>query len=248
MKQAFTYSFIIHFSFAALIIIVSSFSFKIEKPQHIQLSMEIFNNNEGSGAVAKGIETSTSNINVKSNANAVQNSQNNMVEQKEVKKIEDNVLKTAAVKKEEIIKEKQKKQVNKQASKGAVMAAIGKAAGTGAGKKSISDGAPKSVGGADGVYSLKEVDNVPKSLKSVRPVYPEYARNMRIEGFVQVRFILDDKGKIVNPKVVKAEPVDVFENAALNAVNQWKFQPAKKDGKNVNVAMVVKLNFKLDEQ
>ena len=57
MKQAFTYSFIIHFSFAALIIIVSSFSFKIEKPQHIQLSMEIFNNNEGSGAVAKGIET-----------------------------------------------------------------------------------------------------------------------------------------------------------------------------------------------
>lgn len=128
------------------------------------------------------------------------------------------------------------------------MAAKGKAAGTGAGKKSISDGAPKSVGGVDGVYSLKEVDNVPKSLKSVRPVYPEYARNMRIEGFVQVRFILDDKGKIVNPKVVKAEPVDVFENAALNAVNQWKFQPAKKDGKNVNVAMVVKLNFKLDEQ
>lgn len=248
MKQAFTYSFIIHFSFAALIIIVSSFSFKIEKPQHIQLSMEIFNNNEGSGAVAKGIETSTSNINVKSNANAVQNLQNNMVEQKEVKKIEDNVLKTAAVKKEDILKEKKKKQVNKQASKGAVMAAKGKAAGTGAGNKSISDGAPKSKGGADGVYSLKEVDNVPKSLKSVRPVYPEYAKNMRIEGFVQVRFVLNDKGKVVNPTVVKAEPVDIFENAALNAVNQWKFKPATKDGKDVHVAMVVKLNFKLDEQ
>lgn len=248
MKQAFTYSFIIHFSFAVLIIFLSSISFQVEKPQHIQLSMEIFNNNEGSGAVAKGIETSTSNVNVKSNANAVKNAQNNMVEQKEIKKIEDTALKTAAVKKEEIIKEKQKKQVNKQTSKGAVMAAKGKATGTGAGKKSISDGAPKSKGGVDGVYSLKEVDNVPKSLKSVRPVYPEYARNMRIEGFVQVRFILDDKGKIVNPKVVKAEPVDVFENAALNAVNQWKFQPAKKDGKNVNVAMVVKLNFKLDEQ
>lgn len=248
MKQAFTYSFIIHFSFAALIIIVSSFSFKIEKPQHIQLSMEIFNNNEGSGAVAKGIETSTSNINVKSNANAVQNSQNNMVEQKEVKKIDDNVLKTAAVKKEDILKEKKKKQVNKQASKGAVMAAKGKAAGTGAGNKSISDGAPKSKGGADGVYSLKEVDNVPKSLKSVRPVYPEYAKNMRIEGFVQVRFVLNDKGKVVNPTVVKAEPVDIFENAALNAVNQWKFKPATKDGKDVHVAMVVKLNFKLDEQ
>lgn len=248
MKQAFTYSFIIHFSFAVLIILLSSISFQVEKPHHIQLSMEIFNYNEGSGAVAKGIETSTSNVNVKSNANAVQNSQNNMVEQKEIKKIEDTALKTATVKKEEIIKEKQKKQVNKQASKGAVMAAKGKAAGTGAGNKSISDGAPKSKGGADGVYSLKEVDNMPKSLKSVRPVYPEYARNMRIEGFVQVRFVLDDKGKIVNPKVVKAEPVDVFENAALNAVNQWKFQPAKKDGKNVNVAMVVKLNFKLDEQ
>ena len=73
MKQAFTYSFIIHFSFAVLIIFLSSLSFQVEKPQHIQLSMEIFNNNEGSGAVAKGIETSTSNVNVKSNANAVQN-------------------------------------------------------------------------------------------------------------------------------------------------------------------------------
>lgn len=109
MKQAFTYSFIIHFSFAVLIILLSSISFQVEKPQHIQLSMEIFNNNEGSGAVAKGIETSTSNVNVKSNANAVKNAQNNMVEQKEIKKIEDTALKTAAVKKEEIIKEKQKK-------------------------------------------------------------------------------------------------------------------------------------------
>ena len=89
---------------------------------------------------------------------------------------------------------------------------------------------------------------MPKSLKSVRPVYPEYAKNMRIEGFVQVRFVLNDKGKVVNPTVVKAEPVDIFENAALTAVNQWKFKPATKDGKDVHVAMVVKLNFKLDEQ
>lgn len=100
----------------------------------------------------------------------------------------------------------------------------------------------------DGVFTLKEVDNIPKALKSARPVYPEYAKNMRIEGFVKVRFIVDKNCNTTCHKIVKATPSKVFENSALKAVEQWKFQPALKDGEKVQVAMVVKLNFKLDEK
>lgn len=252
MKNAFIFSLMIHLTFALLIVVFSLFSMKTVNPSYIQLSMEVFNNNEGSGSMAKGIESSNANINMQQNANALQNAQNNIVEKKEViqKELNKNKLKTAALKKEDIKKEKvnKKQEVNKKSSQGALMAAKGKAAGKGAGKNGKMDGAPKSKGGADGVYSLKEVDNVPKSLKSVRPIYPEYAKNMRIEGYVQVRFILDDKGRVTNSQVIKAEPDNMFENAALKAVNQWKFKPAKKDGKDVKVAMVVKLNFKLDEK
>lgn len=252
MKNAFLFSLMIHLTFALLIVVFSSFSMKTVNPSYIQLSMEVFNNNEGSGSMAKGIESSNANINMQQNANALQNAQNNIVEKKEViqKELNKNKLKTAALKKEDIKKEKvnKKQEVNKKSSQGALMAAKGKAAGKGAGENGKMDGAPKSKGGADGVYSLKEVDNVPKSLKSVRPIYPEYAKNMRIEGYVQVRFILDDKGRVTNSQVIKAVPDNMFENAALKAVNQWKFKPAKKDGKDVKVAMVVKLNFKLDEK
>ena len=252
MKNAFIFSLMIHLTFALLIVVFSSFSMKTVNPSYIQLSMEVFNNNEGSGSMAKGIESSNANINMQQNANALQNSKNNIVEKKEEtqKELNKNKLKTAALKKEDIKKEKvnKKQEVNKKSSQGALMAAKGKAAGKGAGENGKMDGAPKSKGGTDGVYSLKEVDNVPKSLKSVRPIYPEYAKNMRIEGYVQVKFILDDKGRVTNSQVIKAEPDNMFENAALKAVNQWKFKPAKKDGKDVNVAMVVKLNFKLDEK
>lgn len=267
MRNAFLFSLMIHSTFVLLIAVISSFSMKVSNPSYIQLSMEVFNNNEGSGSMAKGIESSNANINMQQNANALQNAQNNIVEKKEEiqkeEKVIDNNLKTAVLKKETVKEVKkndekknkvkkdkihEKKTNTKQSSQGALMAAKGKAAGDGAGKNGKMDGAPKSKGGADGVYSLKEVDNIPKSLKSVRPVYPEYAKNMRIEGYVQVRFILDDKGRVTNSHVIKAVPDNMFENAALKAVNQWKFKPAKKDGKDVKVAMVVKLNFKLDEK
>ncbi len=252
MKQAFAYSILLHVSVALIILFLMNFSFRREESKHIQLSMEVFNNNEGKGSAARGIESSTSNVNVKSSANSAKNAQNNVVEKKEdkkqdkkeEKKIDDN--KNKVVKKEKQEKKEQKKE-QQQASAGALMAAKGKTSGTGAGEKGKSDGAPKSTGGVDGVYTLKEVDFVPKSLKSARPVYPEYAKNMRIEGYVQIKFIVNDKGEIINPKVVKSEPGNVFEKAALNAVKQWKFKPAVKDGRDVNVAMVVKLNFKLDE-
>lgn len=297
MKKAFIYSLAIHIFVAVLLFISFSFSMKEDRKfEHIQLSMEIFNSKEGSSDMARGIETSNADINIKQNANAVQNAENIAVEKKqeiveesktekeektEIKKEEirekivevkkDNV-KMASVKKKEvkeikkhkkeernkkkqendknekIKKDIEKDEVKKESSKGAVLAAKGKISGSGAGENGRQDGASKSKGGVDGVYSLKEVDKVPKSLKSVRPVYPEYAKNMRIEGYVQVRFILDNKGRVTKSHVIKAVPDNTFENAALKAVNQWKFKPARKDGKDVNVAMVVKLNFKLDEK
>ncbi len=129
----------------------------------------------------------------------------------------------------------------------AAVSAKGKQTGTGAGGGS-GQGSAASSGGADGVYSLKEVDGRPKSIKSARPKYPEYARKMRIEGSVTVSFVLDEKGRVAEPKVIKAVPENVFENSALTAVAAWRFSPAKKDGRPVKVGMVVSLNFRLDEK
>ena len=266
MKKAFAYSFLLHGALLLIIIIaIANVSFKVDKKEMVYLSMEVFNNNEGTGSAARGIETSNSNVNINSKANALKSAKNNIVEKTEekVEKVEKEVKKVTKTKqmakqekkaqkrkemKEKKEERKRKKQQMEQSFEGAIMAAKGKSSGTGAGTKEKSDGAPKSKGGVDGVFTLKEVDNIPKALKSARPVYPEYAKNMRIEGFVKVRFIVDKNGNTTCHKIVKATPSKVFENAALKAVEQWKFQPALKDGEKVQVAMVVKLNFKLDEK
>ncbi|GAB1536948.1 hypothetical protein ADMFC3_25790 [Geovibrio sp. ADMFC3] len=99
---------------------------------------------------------------------------------------------------------------------------------------------------SDAVYNLSDLDNKPRQTVNVRPDYPRYAVNNRIEGSVTVSFTLDRQGNVVNPQAVKSDPPNVFENSALAAVRKWKFTPAIKGGEAVNVRMVVVVNFTLE--
>lgn len=252
MKKAFFISFLLH-SF----LVGSSFAFfnimdSKNENNKIVLSMSINYDNSGSGLVAKGIETANENINSKETI------QRNILEKKESKKHvkESNnnkkISKKEANNRKKEINNSNKKEDNhlKETKEVAMIektsvVAKGKQLGTGAGS-GLNDGAKKSFGGVDGVYSLKEVDNIPKSIKSVRPKYPEYAKKMRIEGSVTVSFILDEKGNIRDVKIIKANPQNIFENSAITAVKNWKFLPATKNGEPVKVGMIVPINFKLD--
>ncbi len=265
MKKALLISFIIHFVFAG-----SAFSFwKIisseEKKEKLVLSMAITHADAGEGKAAKGIETANADINTlqrvgKEKANQ-QKKKETVKKKQEVKKEKKEVKekqKSKNVVKKEVIEEKKvedkKVEVVEEVveevaslSPSVAAAAKGKQSATGAGGGK-GQGANISFGGVDGVYSLKDVDGRPKSLKSVRPIYPEYAKKMRIEGTVTVSFILDEKGNIKNIKIIKAKPENIFENSAITAVKNWKFSPAMKDGIAVKVGMVVPINFKLDEK
>lgn len=106
---------------------------------------------------------------------------------------------------------------------------------------SLGGGAP-----SDGIYSMRDLDHRPRSLSNSKPNYPRYARENRVEGTVTVSFILDTKGNVQDPKVIKSDPVNVFESSALTAVRKWKFTPAKKNGELVNVRMIVAVNFSLE--
>ncbi len=112
----------------------------------------------------------------------------------------------------------------------------------------VGTGSDAQVAGSEqGVISLKDVDTIPRALSNIKPNYPKFAKDNRIEGRVLVRFILNEKGDVESPLVVKASPVNIFETSALKAVSQWKFTPAVKDGVIVRVGMVVSVKFKLEE-
>lgn len=95
-------------------------------------------------------------------------------------------------------------------------------------------------------FQLKDVDQKPSILHSVKPVYPAYALKTRIEGKVYVRLKLSIDGSVSDAVVIKANPEKIFDKAALDAVKQWKFSSAYKDKRRVAVwGVIVPISFTL---
>ena len=79
----------------------------------------------------------------------------------------------------------------------------------------------------------------------VAPKFPEEARRQGIDGWVSLRYVVGDDGAVSSLSVVGSQPAGVFEKAALEAVAQWRYQPAKHDGQPVRLHTQLRLRFKL---
>jgi protein TonB len=80
-------------------------------------------------------------------------------------------------------------------------------------------------------------------LKTIPPVYPAFAKTQRVGGDVKIDALIDATGHVTTMKVV-AGPA-VLHQAAMDALRQWKYQPATLDGKAVPVHLNVTIQFKL---
>lgn len=80
----------------------------------------------------------------------------------------------------------------------------------------------------------------PRALHKQAPSYPERARRLGKEGYVKVRYDIDDGGRVTNIEFVEASPKGLFERDVKRAMNRWTFekQPAK--------GYVTEIYFKLD--
>jgi protein TonB len=93
-----------------------------------------------------------------------------------------------------------------------------------------------------GAFSMSEIDQRPRPLMQVAAGYPSEMRARKAEGVVTVIFVVDETGRVVNPRVEKSSHPE-FEKPALEAVRQWKFEPAIKGGKRVSCRMRVPFRF-----
>lgn len=82
-------------------------------------------------------------------------------------------------------------------------------------------------------------------LVRVPPKYPARAMSRHIEGWVKIEFTITTSGTVENPKVVAAEPPDIFDDAALSAISEWEFKEKMVNGKAVEQRAVQTLQFKL---
>ena len=83
----------------------------------------------------------------------------------------------------------------------------------------------------------------PTKLVDVRPVYPPIAQSARVQGVVIVEATIDERGNVTDATILRSIPL--LDQAAIDAVRQWKFTPTLLDGVPVPVIMTVTVTFSL---
>ena len=82
-----------------------------------------------------------------------------------------------------------------------------------------------------------------KLVSSVPPVYPTLAKNQHVTGDVSIDALIDANGKVTTMKVISGAAL--LRQAAMEAVRQWKYQPASLDDKPVPMHLTVTVQFRI---
>jgi TonB family protein len=83
----------------------------------------------------------------------------------------------------------------------------------------------------------------PKLIKSVPPIYPEKARQARVEGTVIVEARTNAQGNVEALRIIRSIPL--LDQAAIDAVKQWKYEPKIIEGKARSIVFTVTVMFRL---
>src|SRR5262249_19381924 len=84
----------------------------------------------------------------------------------------------------------------------------------------------------------------PRRIKGEVPPYPEVARRFRMKGAVTVDMLIDEHGMPQDFHLVESAG-DLLDKAVLEAVRNWKYEPARKDGVKVKVRYRYRSVFEL---
>jgi TonB family protein len=79
----------------------------------------------------------------------------------------------------------------------------------------------------------------------VPPSFPDAARQHGIGGWVDLQFLVGVDGAVSDVAVVGAQPAGIFEQAAIDAVRHWRYQPVARDGRTVSQRARVRVRFQV---
>jgi len=82
-----------------------------------------------------------------------------------------------------------------------------------------------------------------KLISPVAPIYPALAKNQHVSGNVLIDALIDANGRVTTMKVVSGPTL--LHQAAMDALKQWRYQPATLDGKPTAMHLTVTIQFRL---
>lgn len=102
------------------------------------------------------------------------------------------------------------------------------------------------IAGPADIFSTGDLDLPLAVLVRIPPVYPMSAKNRGTEGWVKVRFIVDENGSVGSVSVLESEPKTIFDDAVVRSVSGWKFKAGTIGGAPVKAWAETVVRFKLD--
>lgn len=93
-------------------------------------------------------------------------------------------------------------------------------------------------------FDVADLEKRPEAVSQVAPAYPADLRKAKVEGVVTLVFVLDETGRVEDPRVeISTRPE--FEKPALDAIRKWRFSPGQKDGQPVRTHIRIPMRFRV---
>ena len=95
----------------------------------------------------------------------------------------------------------------------------------------------------DTVRHLTQEEAVKAAVTKPQPEYPPVAKQLKIQGRIELEISIDAAGSVDNVKVLAGNPA--LTGTAVNTLKRWRFEPILADGKPVRAVAILSFSFKL---
>ncbi len=95
----------------------------------------------------------------------------------------------------------------------------------------------------EGAKKLTRPEALSAAVSKAQPDYPAIARQLKIQGDVELEAVVSETGTVEKVNIVSGNPV--LTRPASDALKRWKFTPAQADGKPVKALAPVVFTFHL---
>lgn len=104
---------------------------------------------------------------------------------------------------------------------------------------------PPPLAPVDGIMPLRVGGNIapPAKIHHVAPEYPPIAKAAGVQGVVVLDVVVDTAGAVRDGRILRSIPL--LDQAALDAVKQWRFQPTLVNGQAMPISLTVTIDFAL---
>jgi len=116
--------------------------------------------------------------------------------------------------------------------------------GAAGGMASLGSGQGSGTRGPSAPTTPVRITREAKPVQTIRATYPSMALRMGLEGDVTLSISIDSEGNVIDAEIIKSGGAG-FDDEALKAVKQARFEPAQNDGRNVPAVFTYVYRFRL---